>query len=297
MQLISIQDLTRPRAEIDPIISQARMLEDLYEKFIRQDIETYEYTVIDFGEKTREPGIHASEISKCLRRLVYGILGTERKTIAEKVDPNLKMRFRMGTALHAMLQNDFHRMAKWFTEMNQAQGFALTFEDEVSIKPHLQQVSYEWGLNSSCDGVFTFWWLCNGVWVRYLRVGVEIKSSSAPSYESRRKPEADHAEQTCLYQACLDLPLMWVLYYNKSNSNFTGPRAPWLFEFNSNLWERELKSRFYKAYQHAQANNLPDRTPGNHCGFCPFAHTCNPPTASSKRQSQVVSLGLPRKRL
>jgi CRISPR/Cas system-associated exonuclease Cas4 (RecB family) len=292
MQLISIQDLKRSRKEIDPIIAQAYTLEDLYEKFIKQDNETYEYKVIDYGESTRAQGIHASEMSKCLRRLVYGIVGTERRADADNTDANMKMRFRMGTALHAMLQSDFHRMAKWYTKMYQHSGFALTFEDELAINPKLQQVAYEWGLNSHCDGAFTFWVLMGGEWIPYLRVGVEIKSSSAPQYESRRKPDADHAEQTCLYQACLDLPLMWVLYYNKSNSNFTGPRAPWLFEFNSHLWEHELKARFYEAYQHAGNQSLPDRTEGKHCSWCPFSYTCRPSVIRSKKP--VKSAGLPR---
>src|SRR5690606_11437879 len=107
-------------------------------------------------------------------------------------------------------------------------------------------------------------------------------------------PESDHMEQTCLYQACLDLPLMWVLYYNKSNSNFTTPYAPWLFKFDRHKWENELQPRFAKAHAHAQSQQLPDRTEGQHCQWCPFAWLCKPKVLSRSMNSAppVVGAGM-----
>ena len=279
MRLVNIEDLRRPQEHIEPLIKQAQGLADLYDAFLKQDDETYSYEVVDYAEDTRAAGIHASEMSKCRRRLVYGILGTERRPDVEKVNANMKLRFRTGTAIHAMLQSDFTRMAAWYTTTYQAQGYSLTFEKELSVKPDKQALAYKWGIHSSCDGCFTFWrWdPTAGSWLPYLRVGVEVKTSSAGMYEKRTKPEPDHAEQTCLYQACLDLPLMWVFYYNKSNSNYTTPNAPWLFKFDSNLWERELEARFSQAHQEARSGQLPERAPGIHCDWCPFRYTCQPP--------------------
>lgn len=290
MRLVTIEDLRRPAEQLEALIKQAQGLADLFDEFIRQDSETYSYTVTDHGEATRAVGIHASEMSKCQRRLVYGIMGTPRKTDPKAIDPNMKLRFRTGTAIHHMLQSDFRRMAAWYTKRYQSQGYALSFTEELSVRPDLQQLAAEWNIHSSCDGCFTFWvWnTYSNTWEPYLRVGVEIKTSSAPTYESRRKPDHDHTEQTCLYQACLDLPLIWVLYYNKSNSNFTTPRAPWLFKFDEHLWKNELEKRFADSHQKASARVLPDRVIGKHCDWCPFAHECKPPSKRGSSGAPVV---------
>lgn len=215
-------------------------------------------------------------MSKCMLKVVYSIMGVERHTTATDIDANMKLRMRTGTAIHAMLQSDFKRMAEWYTKNHSAEGLALSFESELKVKSDLQLTAQAWDLSSSCDGAFTFWRWDGVQWVAYLRVGVEIKTSSAPSYEARRKPDYDHLEQTCLYQACLDLPLMWLLYYNKSNSNFTTPFAPWLFKFDRHKWENDLEMRFAKAHHHAETRQMPDRTEGKHCGWCPFGYLCKP---------------------
>lgn len=290
MKLTTIEDLRRPREQTDHLIKQAQTIADLFDEFIRQDNETYSYKVTDFGESTREVGIHASEMSKCQRRLVYGIMGIDRRSDSSAIDPNMKLRFRTGTAIHAMLQTDFRRMSEWYTRSHQSSGYAMSFEEELSVKPDLQALAHHWGIHSHCDGCFTFWrWNTNtNEWEAHLRVGVEIKTSSADMFDKRRRPESDHLEQTCLYQACLDLPLMWVLYYNKSNSNFTNPRTPWLFKFDEHLWKNELERRFADSHQKAAAGELPDRVPGIHCRWCPFSYECKPPNLKSNRRGPPV---------
>lgn len=294
MQLLTIADLKRPEEELQPLFGQAQKLAELWLEFLRQDAEKYEYTVIDYGERERSPGIHASEMTKCQLKVVYSILGTERRVLSESVDVNMKMRMRLGTAVHAMLQSDFERMAIWYTKQYSPAGYALSFQAELPIKKELQEVSKKWDLSSSCDGAFTFWRWDGQQWVAFMRVGVEIKTSSDKQFVDRKKPDHDHMEQTCLYQACLDLPLMWVLYYNKSNSNFTTPYAPWLFKFDSHKWENELLPRFATAHQHAQTQQMPDRTEGMHCQWCPFAWKCNPKVLnrSSFNATPIVPAGM-----
>jgi CRISPR/Cas system-associated exonuclease Cas4 (RecB family) len=295
MQLVTIADLERPEHEISPLISNAQKLGEMWLEFLKQDTSPHEYVVRDGGEKDRGGGIHSSEMSKCMLKLVYSIMGIERRPDADKTDPNMKLRFRTGTAIHGMVQSDFRRMAEWYTANNAHLGWSLSFEAELKVKTDLQEVAKAWDINSSCDGAFTFWRWDGAAWVAYLRVGVEIKTSSAPSYESRKKPEPDHMEQTCLYQACLDLPLMWVLYYNKSNSNFTTPYSPWLFKFDKHKWERELEMRFAKAHHMAEQRQLPERTEGKHCGWCPFAYACQPKVLNRMSYSNgapAVSTGM-----
>lgn len=291
---MTLADLNRSEEELAPLIAQAQKLSELWLDFVKQDSETYDYDVIDYGEKTRSAGIHASEMSDCERRLVYSILGYGRQVAAASVDANMKLKFRTGTALHAMIQTDFKRMAEWYTKQYKEQGYALTFDSELRIGKDLQRVAEEWGLSSSCDGAFTFWRFDGQTWVPYLRVGLEIKTTSAPEYERRRKPDYKHMQQTCLYQACLNLPLMWLLYYNKSNSNFTTPYAPWLFKFDRHMWEAELEMKFAKAHHKAETKQLPDRTEGKHCSWCPFAWDCLPKTLNKPafNPTPVISPGM-----
>lgn len=215
-------------------------------------------------------------MSKCALKVYYSITNTERRVTPGAVDANMKFRMRLGTAIHAMLQKDFERMAAWYTKNHAHLGMAMSFEAELGVKPHLQEVAAAWDLSSSCDGAFTFWRWDGQQWAAYLRVGLEIKSSSDSQFIGRKKPEPDHMEQTCLYQACLDLPLMWVLYYNKNNSNFTTPYAPWLFKFDRHKWERDLEMRFAKAHHHAETGQAPEKTEGMHCQWCAFGWVCKP---------------------
>jgi CRISPR/Cas system-associated exonuclease Cas4 (RecB family) len=292
MPLVSIADLARPPEELAPLRQQARGLSELWNAFVLQDGEAYSYTVSKQGESSRGGGIHASEMSECMLRLVYSILGIERRHIKEVNDYNMKMRFKAGDALHAMVQSDFARMSDWYTREHRDQGLALSFESEVRITPEFYAVAQEWGINSGCDGVFTFWHWDGTQWVAYLRVGVEIKSSSALEYEKRKGPEGKHAKQACLYQKCLDLPLMWTIYYNKSNSNYTTPTMPWLFDFDEKLWEEELEMRFRTAYEHVRTQQMPPRNEGHHCRFCPFTHHCGPEVLKRVQPQKGISAGL-----
>jgi hypothetical protein len=242
----------------------------MYTEFIRQDHETYSYTVTDFAENTRAVGFHASELSGCLRRLVYAICGTEKKQ-GNDINVNMKMRFRHGTGVHAMLQNDFSRMA-------QKSHGRLYFQPELKISPELQEIAAQYDLHSHCDGVFTFCAYSQelGQWYPYLRVGAEIKTQSDGDFESTKEPKADHKDQTCIYMKCLDLPLMWTLYYNKSNCNITAPSAPWLFQFDEKRWNN-LVGRMHLANGYKERQELPPREVGMPCSWCPYSWHCQPP--------------------
>ena len=89
-------------------IQQASQLSVYYEEWKAQDDGGYTYPVGVAGSKGRAQGIHASEISRCLRRLTYSIMGTERKPVqGVQRDVNMQMRFNIGHAVHGMLQFEF----------------------------------------------------------------------------------------------------------------------------------------------------------------------------------------------
>jgi CRISPR/Cas system-associated exonuclease Cas4 (RecB family) len=230
------------------------------------------------GEKDRAKGIHASELSGCQRKLTYGAMGVERRIKAEDKNVWMQRVFNIGTIVHAYIQDEMHKMCEW---LNQG-GKQLTFEDEAPIHPGLGGVAQAYNLHSSCDGVFTFWYhVGQGVYAPYMRVGLEIKTASEKQYESLSKPKDDHAEQTCLYMAALDVPLMWVLYMNKSNQMVSRSEPPFLFKFNAALWQT-LEKRIVTVLGYAQNGQLPAKQEGKHCGWCPFAHTCKPNCLNAK---------------
>lgn len=271
MPLLTISDLDQPEHVLEPFIKRAEGLSDIYMDYIAKDPGGFKYEVEITGERSRASGIHASEMSKCQRRVVYSVMNTERKPDPSTTDVNMKMRFRLGGAVHAMLQNDWHRIA--------ASRDDMTFKDEVGIYPSMSKLAAEHDIHSSCDGEIVL--LTDGT--PEVRVGLEIKTASPKEYEKLKAPQPDHLEQTTLYMACLDLPIMWVLYYNKGNSNFTTSFAPFLFRFDPDIWHR-LEMRFVKDHHLAELSQLPAREEGFHCKWCPFSYTCQPSGLQKKPQ-------------
>lgn len=254
-------------------------LSTFYDAWKTQDTGGYSYTVDIPGSETREPGVHASELG-CLLRVVYSLLGVERRpaTDTDAKRTNMKMRFNIGHAVHAMLQHELKLMCEWLVG-------DVQFQDEVRVNPEIGGPAAQYLMRSSCDGIFTFYPPREDYTVNvpaYLRVGLEIKTASEKEFDKLVKPKDEHREQTCLYMKALNLPLMWTLYYNKSNSNYTKSSPPFLFQFDHALWTSKLEPRIQSAHQFAQAKQLPPREEGFYCRWCPFAWTCNPPSANRK---------------
>jgi hypothetical protein len=279
MPLLTISDLDQPFEVLKAHYDRVQQLGSMYSSYIASDDDTYTYNVFKGSSSSRAVGIHASEVSGCLRRLVYGVAGFERRVAPESNDVNMQMRFRLGTAAHAMLQNDWQRIAK-------KTGGWLSFEDEVHINPSLQPLAEEWNIHSSCDGIFIFH---DSAGQQEIRVGLEIKTEANDGYTSLTSPRPKHIEQTHVYMAVLDLPLMWLLYYNKNNSNFMQPYAPFLFKFDKNLWENTLSIRFAKAHHLAGQRILPDKDEGFDCKWCPFSYHCQPTFLKSKAAPAKLS--------
>lgn len=287
MPLLTTADLQQSPQALEPYLRQAQTLSDMYFRNLAEEQdETYNYTVEHYGTGTRAPGIHASEVSKCMRQIVYCVAGTERKPPVEGADVNMLMRFQIGTSVHSMVQSAFHRIAG-------KSGGRLHFQDEVRIHPELGGPAAVWNLRSSVDGVFTF---IDELGQPELRVGLEIKTISADGFAKLRSPQKDHLEQTTIYQAALDLPLMWVLYYNKSNSNITQSFAPWLYKFDAGKWHNDLEIRFAKCTYMAQTGQMPERSEGMHCRWCSFAYACDPNILKRKSKGPMrLSAGMRRR--
>lgn len=267
MALLTIADLELQRNDLAIYLSRARTLKAIYDEYMRtSDERDFSYTVESFGSKTRTAGIHASESSGCQRAPVYSLMNVERKT-APKLNLNMINRFAIGKAVHAMVQAQWHDIAR-------LSNGTLLFEDEVKVGPHLQEIAAQWDLHSACDGVITLLDM-NGE--PFLRVGLEIKTESDGQFKELKEPRDKHREQTNIYMAALDLPLMWTFYYNKSDSNVTDSTHPWLFAFDKKLWEDVQEMKFATWQVMAERGEIPEREEGFECGWCSFAWTCQPP--------------------
>lgn len=270
MPLASIADLNGPPEEVALRIGQAKKLSALYDDFIALDQ--------DDGH-VRPPGLHASELYPCLRKPVYSMMDVEKKP---NVSRFWKQRFKVGTAIHLMLQRDFHKMSQrsalgqvMRTVSNLAEDIncLFEFEDEVPVSPAHQELARYYNLYSHCDGIFTF--KDHETHEVVLRVGLEAKSMSPGEYEDLKKPKDEHVRQAHVYMACLDLPLMWFLYMNKGNQNNTPSQSPYLQPFQPAVWA-ELEDRFRTIHGFVERGELPPRTETVVCQFCPWSHTCQP---------------------
>lgn len=279
--------------DLTPYIEFVNSLSQMYFDYVAnsQD-DTYSYTVDHFGGKERAPGIHASEISNCMKLMVYSLMNTQRYSDPSTSDVNMLMRFALGTAVHAMVQNDWHRICEKTAGQivfDGCSGYTLSFQDEVKISPELGGLSAYWNLHSACDGIFTLW-SPHGQPV--LRIGLEIKTESDKQFDKLTQPRVYHKKQTTLYMAALDIPLLWVFYYNKSNSNISTSYPPYVFQFDEKLW-KELENRFSEAHQYAASQQLPQGTEGMHCRWCAYSYTCKPAILSGrppKRDALTVGM-------
>ena len=268
MPLLSTADLLAPDA-LDRI-EEAKTLNTLYKIHLAH---------AEDNGPIRVPGIHASEISKCYRQAVYTMRGEPKvfnpgPITEELIDTQAywKEVLDHGTWLHDMIQTHLHGMAR---NSNQR----ITFQHEVPLHPEIQPLAAKWNIHSSCDGLITLHERNPNTW-RFdptLRVGLEIKSSKSARFSKLQEPEPAHIEQVHVYMAVLDIPLFWIMYFDKDTQNYTPSTPPWLVRFDYRLWNK-LESRFATWNQHLVDGTLPDQMPGTHCSFCGYKSVCNPPS-------------------
>lgn len=273
MALASIADLNGPPEEVALRVQQATTLAAMYDEFLQLEQDKPD-------EGHRKPGIHASELYPCLRKGFYSITLVEPR---RRISKFWLQRFKVGTAIHSMLQDDFHRMAKRSQKrlaMRLAEARAeeldadLSFEDEAKVSPEHQALAKHYQLYSSADGVFTFTSRTTGEVI--LRIGLEIKTESPDEYAKLKGPKPEHVRQAHIYMAALDLPLMWFFYMNKGNQNNTNSHAPYLTVWDAKVWA-ELEDRIQTVHGFVARGELPPQNPTLVCEFCPWNYTCQPP--------------------
>lgn len=288
MGLVSVADLyTQPTEMVANYMLWAGDLGTIYEDFIKNDDEDVAFIAGWHSSKGRAQGIHASELSgECRLPVWYSITGVKRED--KPRDSSWKKRFRAGHMFHTMIQEDWRRICE-------KSGGVMAFSKEVRIDPSLQTIAAEYDIHSSCDGVIEFRDKPYGEAV--LRVGLEIKSDSAKQFEKRTGPETSHKRQTCVYMKCLDVPLLWTQYINKSNSNISPSKPPYLFTFDHDLWN-VIEGETQEVIHLATINEQPPKHEGIVCEFCGYAWKCRPEYLNRKtrRDSAKAEREVMRKR-
>ncbi len=267
--LLSIADLGKGQALLQPFIERAASLSTLYAKHLEAD---------KGDAHERLPGIHASELG-CERRVYYTLKDAPKKA---NIPKKWKLRFEHGHAVHHMVQRQFKEMAD-------ATNGLMTFEKEVKVSAKHQAIAAELHLDSSADGVFTFFDRPQGEQV--LRVGCEIKTESPDGYDDLKKPKPEHMQQVHLYMKALDLPLFWFFYFNKGNQNHTESYTPWLLVYNEAIW-KEVEDKCRRLLKMAEQSVLPTSSESIWCEFCPYRaqEVCNPDYLAKKRTRAVNNL-------
>jgi CRISPR/Cas system-associated exonuclease Cas4 (RecB family) len=259
MKLTTIDDLDKhPTLAIEAGISLSELHFDYYKKLPAHH---------------RAVGIHASELCTCLRQVGYTLKNFKK---VPQVPVDMAQRFEHGSALHEMIQRHLRYMANM-------SGHRFKFEAEVSTAD--TPLGKRYGITSSCDGVCT-WFNDDGT--PLLRIGLEIKTESPDEWAKLKAPRPKHVEQATVYQACLDLPLMYYLYYNKGTQQETPMNGTWMLPFNKEIWS-SLEDKIDRVLEtHYSGGPLLEGKKAFHCRWCPYQHDCQP--AMQPRRSLEAEL-------
>lgn len=231
------------------------------------------FSASDIGNTTGK-SLCGNYMMGCARLLFYRYVEEEPR---ENIDPRTRRIFNTGTKIHEQLQEYLADLVKE-TEGTEA------FADEVSINRKTSEVAAEFELDTTTDGIYEI----NIVGEIEARFGLEIKSINKAGFDSLGSPKPQHVVQAIVYMACLDLPVMQLLYYCKNDSVMAEFTVP----FDHDVWQAVVnKINFVR--EHAIEGTLPSQEVGYHCRQCRYKHICKPPkpkSASAKRSRQRFRL-------
>lgn len=241
------------------------------------------------GDGVRRKHIfHASEIGRitgktldgkypmgCGRALYYGYTGAKSEN---SFDPRLRRIFDTGSGIHLQLQLYLHHYAKTHKKTDK-------FEDEVKISPENNAVADRYDISAHMDGRYEF-----TTPIIHAKAGLEIKSINDDGFKATKGAHQEHIMQGTVYQACLDLPIMIFLYYNKNDSSL----AEYVQVFDEDRW-RAITEKLDYVRECALKNEEPPQEVTFGCRNCKYAKVCKPPNA--KRGGPVALSVLRTKRM
>jgi CRISPR/Cas system-associated exonuclease Cas4 (RecB family) len=213
------------------------------------------FSASDLGNKTGRSLCGNYHIG-CARLLYYRYIEVEPR---DKIPPRLRRIFDTGSKVHEQLQGYLHIIAE--------QLDAETFVDEAACNMENSEVASSYDIDSTTDGIWTI-----TVPDLELRYGLEIKSMKDELFKKLNGAEPYHVVQSMVYMACLDLPFMVVLYYNKNDSSM----AEFVVQFDDKMWDA-IAEKINHVRRCAVDEEEPEREVGFHCRTCRYAYICKPP--------------------
>ena len=192
----------------------------------------------------------------CGRQLYYSYIGAPSEGAFE---PKFRRILDTGTALHGQLQAYMHEVAK------RSEG-ELTFADEVDMHPGINSVADQYDISGHTDGIIEIL----AKWkVRHM---LEIKTINTVGYAKTNGAHDEHIMQATVYMACMDIPAMLFLYYNKNDSSM----AEFLEIFSQRRWDAICK-KLDHIRELAIREELPEREVSYNCNYCRWKGICKPP--------------------
>lgn len=164
------------------------------------------YTVEDTEHVSRTKDVRkknfypSGDTMKCERLLYWERDPEYAPLLQEKPDPHLQCIFKVGSALHAMIQ-------AWFWAWNGLDGFPRCVQNEM---PLLDEGLH---IGGYIDSVLIF----PGT---SFKIPIEIKTTNSNTFNRLSSPLAYHKLQVGCYIMELDAPFGIVLYINKDTQEF-----------------------------------------------------------------------------
>lgn len=180
--------------QILPYIRKFLTIHPYAGKYIVND-EQYVSSVDDVRNKHFHP---SGDCLKCPRLLYWERQPEAAAAMEETPTPELQAIFKMGDAVHAMIQ-------AWFMAMNELDGFPRCIGNEQRIDDK------DWNIGGFIDSVLEFPGIEG-------EVPIEIKSINDYSFGRLSEPLAAHKLQVGCYIMEKDAPFGIVLYYDKNTS-------------------------------------------------------------------------------
>lgn len=266
MKMTSIQDLRDADAkEVKEALGYVQILPKI-EAYL-EDINLEDngralgvFSASDIGNKSGR-SLCGDYLMGCGRMLYYRYIGLEPR---DKIPPRLRRIFDTGHHVHAQLQG--------YLSILSSRLDCETFVDEAPCNMKNSKVADQYEIESTTDGIWTL-----SAPEHELRFGLEIKSMKDELFKKLNGAESYHIMQCMVYMACLDLPFMVVLYYNKNDSSL----AEYVLHFDDKMW-KAVTDKINHVRECAVDEEEPEREIGFHCRTCRYSYVCNPPKPEKK---------------
>lgn len=185
---------TENTGQIIPYIRKFLSIHPYAGKYVVND-DMYVSSVVDVTKRHFHP---SSDCLKCPRLMYWERHPDYADRLEEEVSADLQSIFKMGDAVHAMIQ-------AWFMAMNELDGFPRCIENEQRIDDK------EWNIGGFIDSILQFPNIEGDI-------PIEIKSINDFAFGRLNEPLPAHKWQIGCYIMEKESPFGIVLYYNKNTS-------------------------------------------------------------------------------